>query len=139
VQNSFMIDRLRAYFNQPPKRQKLSTEVLKRKSSERQKLIDALKRHPVLRFVGAYPLPPDLNLRAKSVVQAISRFGSNAPLATLRLDTFRAAFISEKEGANLLVPLEHALALKASKQKRTPKAGKTSSSKKKAEKTSSNK
>ncbi len=56
---------------------------------ECQKLIDALEQHPVLRFVGAYPLLPDLKSTAKSVTQAVKAFGSNVALATLHLDTFQ--------------------------------------------------
>lgn len=75
---------------------------------KRQKLINAITKHEVLRFVAGYPLPPDLNLRAKSVKSALAALGENAVVATLRLDSFRAHFILQDEDY-LLESLEHAL------------------------------
>jgi hypothetical protein len=80
--------------------------------AERQKLIDAMGRHPVLRVVGSYSLPPNLKSTSGTVTKALNAFGSNVALATLRLDTLRANFISPKEANNLLAPLDHALACK---------------------------
>ena len=80
-------------------------------SNQRQKLIDAIEKHRVLRFVGGYPLPPDLNLTAASVTQAIEALGPNVTLATIKLDTFKAHFISEGE-VRVLAPMEGALARK---------------------------
>lgn len=79
---------------------------------QRQKLIDAIEKYCVLRFVGGYPLPPNLNLSAISVSQAIDALGPNIALASINLDTFKAHFISEDEARNVLAPLEHALARK---------------------------
>ena len=79
---------------------------------QRQKLIDAIEKHRVLRFVGGYPLPPDLNLTAASVTQAIEALGPNVTLATIKLDAFKAHFISEGEARNVLRPMEHALTRK---------------------------
>jgi hypothetical protein len=80
-------------------------------SHQRQKLIDAIEKHRVLRFVGGYPLPPDLNLTAASVTQAIEALGPNVTLATIKLDAFKAHFISEGE-VMVLATMEHALARK---------------------------
>ena len=80
-------------------------------SHQRQKLIDAIEKHRVLRFVGGYPLPPDLYLTAASVTQAIGALGPNVTLATIKLDAFKAHFISEGE-VRVLAAMEHALARK---------------------------
>ena len=80
-------------------------------SNQRQKLIDAIEKHRVLRFVGGYPLPPDLNLTAASVTQAIEALGPNVTLATIKLDAFKAHFISEGD-VRVLAPMEGALARK---------------------------
>ena len=80
-------------------------------SNQRQKLIHAIEKHHVLRFIGGYPLPPDLNLTAASVTQAIEALGPNVTLATIKLDAFKAYFISEGE-VRVLKPIEHALARK---------------------------
>jgi hypothetical protein len=74
--------------------------------------MNAIEKHRVLRFVGGYPLPPDLNLAAASVTQAIRALGPNVPLASIGLDGFNAFFIPENEARNLLAPMEHALAHK---------------------------
>jgi hypothetical protein len=75
----------------------------------RQKLIDAIEKHDVLRFVGGYPLPPDLNSSAESVQRAIRALGVNVALASFRLDEFRAIFRSEDEARNVLSPMDDAL------------------------------
>ena len=80
-------------------------------SHQRQKLVDAIEKHRVLRFVGGYPLPPDLNLTAASVTQAIEALGPNVTLATIKLDAFKAHFISEGD-VRVLAPMEGALARK---------------------------
>jgi hypothetical protein len=65
-------------------------------SDQRQKLIDAIEKHDVLRFVGGYPLRPDLTL--KGVAQkAIEEFDANVTLATLKYDKLRGYFKSEGE------------------------------------------
>ena len=66
-------------------------------------------KHRVLRFVGGYPLPPNLNSRATSVSQTIDVFSQNVALASINLDAFKAHFISEDEARNVLAPMEHAL------------------------------
>ncbi|KAF8224450.1 hypothetical protein L208DRAFT_1461528 [Tricholoma matsutake] len=76
---------------------------------QRQKLINAIEKYCVLCFVGGYPLPPNLNLSAISVSQAIDALGPNIALASINLDTFKAHFISEDEARNVLAPLEDAL------------------------------
>ena len=81
-------------------------------SHKRQKLIDAIGKHRVLRFVCGHPLPPNLKLSAASVNQAIDVLGPNTALASIDLDGFRAHFISEDEARSALVPIEHALACK---------------------------
>ena len=85
---------------------------MRQPSHQRQKFIDAIEKHRVLRFVGGYPLPPDLNLTAASVSQAIEALGPNVTLASIRLDAFKAHFISQGEARNILAPMEHALARK---------------------------
>ena len=79
----------------------------------RQKLIDAINKHHILRFVGA----PNLDLKAASVKQAISALGPNTPLATIDLHAFQADFLTKYEHENVLTPMEHWHAL-ASKQVR---------------------
>jgi hypothetical protein len=86
-----------------------SLRVLWQPSHQRQKLIDAIEKHHVLRFVGGYPLPPNLKLTATSVIQAIDALGPNVALATIKLDAFKAHFISDDEAKNVLTPIEHAL------------------------------
>ena len=83
--------------------------ILWQPSHQRLKLIDAIDKHRVLRFVA---LPPDLKLVATSVTQAINALGPNVTLATIELDEFKAHFISEDEARNVLAPMEHALARK---------------------------
>jgi hypothetical protein len=51
--------------------------ILSMSQHKRDKLINTINKHRVLRFVGGYPLPPDLNLKAASVRQAIAARGSN--------------------------------------------------------------
>jgi hypothetical protein len=86
--------------------------ILWQPSHQRLKLIDAIDKHRVLRFVAGYPLPPDLKPVATSVTQAINALGPNVTLATIELDKFKAHFISEDEARNVLAPMEHALARK---------------------------
>ncbi|KAF8238519.1 hypothetical protein L208DRAFT_1387485, partial [Tricholoma matsutake] len=76
---------------------------------QHQKLINAIEKYCVLCFVGGYPLPPNLNLSAISVRQAIDALGPNIALASINLDTFKAHFISEDEARNVLALLEDAL------------------------------
>jgi hypothetical protein len=76
---------------------------------KRGKLFNAINKHPILHFVGGYPLPPNLNLTAESVTQAITALGPNVALASLRLDAFRGYFVTEDEANNLLIPMKHAL------------------------------
>jgi hypothetical protein len=68
-----------------------------------------MEKHRVLRFVGGYPLPPNLNSRAPSVQDAIKALGANVVLASLCLDKLRAHFISEDEAMNVLLPMDDAL------------------------------
>ncbi|KIM47458.1 hypothetical protein M413DRAFT_200359 [Hebeloma cylindrosporum] len=81
-------------------------------SHQRQKLIHAIEKHRVLRFIGGYADPPDLNLVPACVTDAIEALGPNVPLATIRLNAFRAGFISEGEARHVLTPMEDALARK---------------------------
>jgi hypothetical protein len=78
----------------------------------RQKLVDALRRHTILRFVGGYPLPPNLNSEALSVNQAISALGTNVPLATLDLHAFEGHFLASHEFSDCLAIMNSALQLK---------------------------
>jgi hypothetical protein len=78
-------------------------------SWQRQKLIDTIKKHDVLRFVAGYPLPPDLNSKATSVKEAIDALGANVALASFNLDLFRATFRSDDEAKNVLPPMDDAL------------------------------
>ncbi|KAN0121604.1 hypothetical protein V8E52_003500, partial [Russula decolorans] len=77
--------------------------------NKRQKLIEAIEKHDVLRFVGGSPLPPNLNSNAASVRQAIQALGTNVALASLNVDEFRATFKSEDEAKNVLSPMDDAL------------------------------
>jgi hypothetical protein len=86
-------------------------KILRQKPHLRQKLVDAIEKYDVLRFVGGYPLPPDLTLKAASVQDAIERLGTNVALASLKYDEFRGHFISEGE-MRILVPMDAALDLK---------------------------
>lgn len=74
-------------------------------------MIDAIEQFPVLRFVAGYPLSPEIDSTAKSVVEVRDSLGP-VPLATLALDPFKALFLSEDEAKNVLGPLEGALARK---------------------------
>jgi hypothetical protein len=87
----------------------ISLRILWQPSHQRQKLIGAIKKYDVLRFVAGYPLPPDLNSNAASVREAIGALGKNVPLASFNLDEFRANFKSEDEAKNVLSPMEDAL------------------------------
>jgi hypothetical protein len=68
-----------------------------------------MKQHRILRFVGGYPLPPDLNLKAASVQKALAALGTDVVLATLDVDTFRAHFITEDQARDILGPMDDAL------------------------------
>jgi hypothetical protein len=72
-------------------------KILWQPSDQRQKLIDAIEKYDVLRFVGGYPLRPELTLRADSVKTAIEGLGANVALASLKYDEFRGYFKSEGE------------------------------------------
>ena len=85
---------------------------MRQPSHLRQKLIHAIERHRVLRFVGGYPLPPDLNLKAASATNAIAALGTGVVLATISMDTFRSHFIAEDQARGVLEQMEHALAKK---------------------------
>jgi hypothetical protein len=87
----------------------ISLTILRQSVDRRQKLIDAIEKHDVLRFVGGYPLPPDLNSSAGSVKQAIDALGAEVALASFRVDLFRAIFTSEPEARNVLIPMDDAL------------------------------
>ncbi|KAM6498788.1 hypothetical protein JOM56_006736 [Amanita muscaria] len=78
----------------------------------RQKLIHAIGQCRVLRFVGGYPLPPNLNLGGSFVDQAFTALGPDVVLATIHLDTFRAHFFTEDQARDVLVPMDHALTRK---------------------------
>lgn len=78
---------------------------------QRQKLIDVMKKHNVLRFVAGYPLPPNLNATAKSVKKAISGFDSKDALASTRFDDLRQHFKSEG-AVDVLEPMDVALTYK---------------------------
>jgi hypothetical protein len=87
----------------------ISLRILWQPSHQRQKLIDAIEKYDVLRFVAGYPLPPDLNSNATSVQEAIHALGPNVPLASFNLDEFRANFKSKSETKNALSPMDDAL------------------------------
>jgi hypothetical protein len=93
----------------------ISLRILWQPYHQRQKLIDAIEKHRVLRFVGGYPLAPDLNSDAASVKRAIDSIDApdaNVALASLRLDGFRANFKSRFEATHVLPPLCEALGRK---------------------------
>jgi len=71
-----------------------------------------MEKYRVLRFIGGYPLPPNLKLVATPVSQAIDALGPNVALASIELDEFRAHFISKDEARSILVPMEHAFPCK---------------------------
>jgi hypothetical protein len=87
----------------------ISLRILWQPSHQRQKLVDAIQKHDVLRFLGGYPLPPNLNSNAASVRQAIHALGANVALASFSLDEFRANFKSEDEAKIVLPPMDDAL------------------------------
>jgi len=68
-----------------------------------------MKKHRVLRFIGGFPLPAKLGLKADSVQEAIKDLGQHGALASLDIDTFRAHFIRRDEAKKILVPVEDAL------------------------------
>jgi hypothetical protein len=86
----------------------ISLRLLWQPPSQRQKLVDAIENYDVLRFVGGYPLPPDLTSSTLSVRKAIERLGANVALASIRYDEFAANFVSESE-TEILAALDHAL------------------------------
>jgi hypothetical protein len=89
-----------------------SLRILWQPSHQRQRLINAIEKHHVLRCVAGYPLLPDLELTADSVIQALGTLGPNIALASVNLDMFKAHFISEYEAMNVVAPMDHALARK---------------------------
>ena len=86
----------------------ISLKILWQPSDQRQKLIDAIEKHDVLRFVGGYPLRPKLTLKADSVKTAIEGLGANVALASLKYDVFRGHFKSEGE-ARIITTMDDAL------------------------------
>jgi hypothetical protein len=58
--------------------------------------------------VAGYPLPPDLNLGAESVHDAITALGPDVVLATISLDRFRRHFIEQGQ-IGILIPMDSAL------------------------------
>ena len=80
--------------------------MLWQSNDERRKLIDAIENHHVLRFVGGYPLAPDLHSKANSVQQEIQVLGD---VASIRVDTLRSKFKSEDEWKSVLGPMDDAL------------------------------
>ena len=87
----------------------ISIRILWQPSCQRQKLIGAIEKHDVLRFVAGYPLPPDLNSNAGSVRRAIHALGANVALASFNVDEFRANFKSGDEAKDVLSPMDDAL------------------------------
>jgi hypothetical protein len=83
----------------------ISLRILWQPSHQRQKLIDAIEKHHVLRLVGGYPLPPNL----ASAQRAIHALGANVALASFSLDELRANFKSEDEAKNILPLMDDAL------------------------------
>jgi hypothetical protein len=90
----------------------ISLRILWQPSHKRQKLIGAIEKYDVLRFVAGHPLPPNLDSNAASVQRAIGALGKNVALASFTLDEFRARFKSEDEAKNVLSPMDDALKLK---------------------------
>ena len=84
----------------------ISLRILWQSNDERRKLIDAIENHHVLRFVGGYPLAPDLHSKANSVQQEIQQLGD---VASIRVDTLRSNFKSEDECKSVLGPMDDAL------------------------------
>ena len=68
--------------------------------------------------MAGYPLPPNLNLGAKSVRRDITALGPDVALATINLDIFRAHFI-EPDQKGILVPLESAVKSKNADKMKT--------------------
>ncbi len=75
----------------------ISLRILRQPSCQRQKLIGAIEKHNVLRFV------------AGSVRGAIHPLGANVALVSFNLDEFRANFKSEDEAKDVLSPMDDAL------------------------------
>ena len=75
----------------------ISLRILWQPSCQRQKLIGAIEKHDVLRFV------------AGSVRGAIHPLGANVALASFNLDEFRANFKSEDGAKNVLSPMDGVL------------------------------
>ncbi|KAF8718973.1 hypothetical protein AX14_011619 [Amanita brunnescens Koide BX004] len=78
----------------------------KSEKDERQKLINTIKKHHVLRFVAGYPLLPNL-----TVEEAISAFDSSDALASINVDELRQHF-KEPGILNVLEPVEEAYSKK---------------------------
>ena len=84
----------------------ISSRILWLLNDERQKLIDAIENHDVLRFVGGYPLVPDLHMKANTVQQAIQELGV---VASIRVDIVRSNFKSKDDRKSVLRPMDDAL------------------------------
>ena len=61
--------------------------------------------------MAGYPLPPKINLKTKSIYDAITALGPDVALATVNPDTFRAHFIEQGQ-KDILGLIERALKLK---------------------------
>ena len=83
----------------------ISLRILWQPSCQRQKLIGAIEKYDVLRFVAGHPLRPDLNSDAGSVRRAIHALGANVALASFNVDEFRANFKSGDEAKDVLSPM----------------------------------
>ena len=84
----------------------ISLKILWLSNDERWKLIDAMGNHHVLRFVGGYPLGPDLHSKANSVQQESQGLGA---VASIHVDMFRSNFKTEDEWKSVLGPMDDAL------------------------------
>ena len=84
----------------------ITLRILWQPPHQRRKLIDAIGKHHVLRFVGG---PLALNSNAESVQRAIHALGADVALASFKFDEFRANFKSEGEAKYILPPMEDAL------------------------------
>jgi len=85
---------------------------LSQKADLRQKLIDAIQKFRVLRFVGgSYPPPANRKLEAVSAGKDIAAFGPDAVLAIIEIDTFRGHFVAQGQ-VGVLGALEDALRMR---------------------------
>jgi hypothetical protein len=62
--------------------------------------------------LSGHPLLPNLDLGADSVRNALTVFGPEDVLATIKVDAFRAQFITEDQARDVFAPMEHALSKK---------------------------